>query len=528
MVKNNIIKIYNTGLKSKSEIENEFVVRTKEFEIIMEDVESSDMIYPEQDYLIIGERGMGKTMLLTRIKFSIQANIKLSKWLIAVNFSEEQNNVTQLYDVWLNIAKFLDYNFPFEFKNLYKQLFDLPFNEYTEENAFRILNDQIIKNKRKLLLLIDNFDSILNTITEKESRRLREILISNNNIRIIAASSKAVEYNYRYDKAFYEHFVELKLKGLNKQEVKLLLKSICEKLDLNKNYEKLIKDKNNKIETLRQLSGGNIRNMILFFKVLISNANNNLFTDLEFVLEQITPYNIDKVKSLKPQQRKIVDFLAKSWDGTYTNEIAQACKMKSNEVAAQLKSLEENQIVSSKSSKFSRKKIYFIKDRFFNIWYLLRINNQLKKEKVIKLINLFELYYQVEQEESCNNIVEENFDLSFDALLLIKSNEFKKAFEEFDSFLNMNRFNNYQTKDAIQFFLIAISKNQLYLCLNLFEKHSDSNSKNSLKEKYKPIWFVLMYYLQHDYKNEFLRMGDEIKELVFDMIKEVERLKKLD
>lgn len=63
--------VYNTGEKSRKQIDEEFVRQT-EFQMIMEDIRTSTMEFPEQEYLIIGEKGMGKTMLLTKLKYEIE------------------------------------------------------------------------------------------------------------------------------------------------------------------------------------------------------------------------------------------------------------------------------------------------------------------------------------------------------------------------------------------------------------------------------------------------------------------------
>lgn len=421
---NNITsRIYNTGLKTASEINEEFVVRTKEFEAIWEDLETSTMQFPEQDYFIVGERGMGKTMLLTKIKYAVQQDKKLSKWLIPVAYPEEQNNVTELYDLWLNTAEYLNELNSDIFKDLSPQLEGLEINETTEEEAFRILNTSLQKERKKLLLLIDNFDEILKNISEKENRRLREIMITNSNIRIVAASANAIEHNFKYDKAFYDHFAEIKLHGLTREETNHLFRSKIKKIEIE---DKIIKRKHHKLETLRQLSGGNIRNMIIFFDILLKSKKSSLMQDLEEVMERVTPYNLDKIKSLKNKQRKIIDFLAKEWDGTFVKDIANGTRLESNEVSAQLNNLIENQIVCAKNSS-SRKKLYFIRDRFFNIWYLMRNSTLVNKDRVVWLVKVYESFYsKMELKHKRQHLLKRlktktcnTFDVFYDAVCLL-------------------------------------------------------------------------------------------------------------
>ncbi len=517
MVINNITsRIYNTGLKSATEINEEFVVRTKEFEAIWEDLKTSTMQFPEQDYFIVGERGMGKTMLLAKIKIAVQQDKKLSKWLIPVAYPEEQNNVTELYDLWLNTAAYLGEKHPELFEDLNQQLEDLEINEATEEEAFKMLNDTLNQEKKKLILLIDNFDEILKNIPEKENRRLREIMITNNNLRIIGASANAMEHNFRYDKAFYDHFAEIKLQGLTREETKQLFDSKINKIE---NEEKVIKYKQHKLETLRQLSGGNIRNLIIFFDILLKNKNSSLMEDLGEVLERVTPYNLDKIKTLKNKQRKIIDFLAKAWDGTFVKEIADGTRMESNEVSSQLNALIENQIVCAKNSS-TRKKLYFIRDRFLNIWYLMRNSTLANKDSVIWLVKVYESFYSLQFDEKQSYRTKAKRPLKIMFCLLEDGkieDSLSIAKKQMANVESLDKFHHL----IADYPLLLLSYQQYYVVKNYFDENRISN----LKQRYKPIWYTLMHCLKDDYPDEFLKMGSELKDTVEDMIERVEEMK---
>jgi len=455
MVTNNITRrIYNTGLKTATEVNKEFVVRTKEFEAIWEDLQTSTMKFPEQDYFIVGERGMGKTMLLTKIKYSVQHDKKLSKWLIPITYPEEQNNVTELYDLWLNTAEYLGEDYPDIFCGLGEELENLAFNDETEERAFKILNNTLNQQNKKLLLLIDNFDEILKNISEKENRRLREIMITKNNLRIIGTSANAMEHNFRYDKAFYDHFVEINLKGLSLEETEELFRNKINDLESS---GKFITNKTQKLKFIRNRFGGNIRNMIRMFDVLITNSNGFHIKDLEDFFEGLSPEYRNKLKSLKNKQRKIVDFLAKTWEGTFVKEIAEGTRMKSNEVAAQLKVLEENQIVFSKESS-TRKKLYFLKDRFFSIWYLMCISTSANQYKQVWLTDIYQNFYS---EEELMHLVE-------DVLQKLKSKSCVSPQVIYDAFAFLN------VELGLRAPLLRNQKKPLYNALKQYKKYDDS------------------------------------------------------
>ncbi|MEM6801670.1 MAG: hypothetical protein AAF696_09730, partial [Bacteroidota bacterium] len=42
---------------------------------------------------------------------------------------------------------------------------------------------------------------------------------------------------------------------------------------------------------------------------------------------------------------------------------------------------------------------------------------------------------------------------------------------------------------------------------------------------HKPIYYALMYYMQDEYPNEYLRMGEELEETVQEIIAKVEQMR---
>ena len=62
------------------------------------------------------------------------------------------------------------------------------------------------------------------------------------------------------------------------------------------------------------------------------------------------------------------------------------------------------------------------------------------------------------------------------------------------------------------YLFLLLAKNQ-YLFLYNYFTNPKAEALN-LKEQLKPIWYALMYYMQDEYPNEYLRMGEELEETV--------------
>ena len=65
-----------------------FVVREEIFEEIFQELQEADYSIPNQHYIMIGQRGQGKTTLLRKLQITVKQDTKLSKFLIPIKLSE--------------------------------------------------------------------------------------------------------------------------------------------------------------------------------------------------------------------------------------------------------------------------------------------------------------------------------------------------------------------------------------------------------------------------------------------------------
>jgi tetratricopeptide (TPR) repeat protein len=72
--------------------------------------------------------------------------------------------------------------------------------------------------------------------------------------------------------------------------------------------------------------------------------------------------------------------------------------------------------------------------------------------------------------------------------------------------------------DMIDLFLLFLAKGQF----NLVDKWL---TEFTLKDRLKPLYYTLMYFMQDKYPREYLRMGSELQETVDEMLARVEELK---
>lgn len=362
-----------------------FVVRQEIFEDIFDDVKNTNFDVPAQHHIIVGQRGQGKTTLLRRLEIAVRDNELLSKFLLTVKFPEEQHNIRFLSRFWEEIAVTLeDYGLD-AYSEMQRHTEE---DDYDTEN-FDYLEKELKAKNKKVLVLMDNIDIFLDTLKEKEQQRLREILITSSSILIVGGSTQMTEQHYDYGKPFYQFFKITTLEGLGRDEMTKFLCAIARE-DEKEKIEAVIAKTPEKIEALRQLTGGIPRLAVLLFDILIDD-HDTAFAQMEKLLDEITPFYQDRLSRLPATLKDITHSIAMNWDGIETAEIAKKTRLTSKEASSQLQQLKKYHFIDSVA--VGKNNIYKIKERFFNIWYLMRYGRKKDKERVEWLVRFLTAWY---------------------------------------------------------------------------------------------------------------------------------------
>ena len=365
-----------------------FLIRQKEYGIILDDLIRHRKQHSVQHFLILGRRGSGKSTLLRRLQVEIDTDEKLQKAYIAINLAEEQANIYRLFDLLEEIIRELECR---EIAVEWPEPND-DLHVYSRE-LFGAIHQAIEKSGRQLVLLLDNVERIFENLQD-ETALLREYLQNYTDIKIIGGSTRMTEHFWKYNQPFYEFFRVLELKPLSSKDVRKLLLSWSEKLQAPA-LKDFVENRPGQLETIRILTDGLPRTLQFFVNILLTNIQETGYAYLRLLMDKVTPMYQERLNNLPPSQRKIVLQMAFCWEAVGAKELAEASRMENRVISAQLAQLTEKGI-ADKIETGKKNHLYRLSERFFNLWLIFTQGNPREKRRARYLSIFLENFYEEE------------------------------------------------------------------------------------------------------------------------------------
>ena len=394
--------VFNPALLRKEDLIGGFVARKDLLERLLDDLRRTQPDSPPQHQILIGQRGLGKTTLLRRVAFAIEDDPQLSSTWLPLVFPEEQYNVTSLGDFWLNCVDALSDALDRAGDKaaagaLDQKVESVPTDpERRSTAALSVLIDEAQRLNRKLVLLVDNVDIVLDRIGEKQEWEFRRVISSEHRLYFVGASSRALETLYQHGRAFYDYFQVHDLKGLTDAEMFSVLEKLAGEAG-DERVRQIMRENPGRLRALRVLTGGNPRTLVLLYRILSEGPDGDVQRDIEQLLDLYTPLYKARFEEMPSQAQRVLDAMAIHWDPVTANELAEKLQpLPVNQVSAQLKRLEDFAVVE-KTPWFGESKAAFqIAERFFNIWYLMRASRRVRR-RLIWLVRFLEAWFEREE-----------------------------------------------------------------------------------------------------------------------------------
>jgi tetratricopeptide (TPR) repeat protein len=265
------------------------------------------------------------------------------------------------------------------------------------ERAIDFLKEFSRRNKRKLLLFIDNFDLIFSDQIRQDSavRRFRDVLMNDNFLLILATAPTYFEEVMGYDQPLYNFFKIYDLDEFDVDLTEALLRKRAE-LDGNEDLVAHLDEYRPKLEALHRLTGGNPRLILILYQLLVFAELPEVKEALSALLDDLTPYFKHKLESItSPQQRKIIDTMARMDQAATPTELAAATRLPVNQVSSLLKRLQSDGYVKPAKQKQRKATFYIITERLFRIWHQMRYSTD-RNRRLPFLVEFISLWYSLE------------------------------------------------------------------------------------------------------------------------------------
>ena len=395
------ISIYNQARLSDENFVEAFVVRLDLLELLLNILRRQADGGESEHQIIVGSRGMGKSTLLRRVAIGIKRDEKLAAHFVPLQFREEQYNVIALAAFWRNcgesLAEWCEANGHQEIADRLDSAIETTAWR-DAETAVAAFLETCREIGRRPVLLVDNLDLIVNALPPLDQWALRRILQMPDGPVLIGAATQLLTQSGERDAAFYEFFHPHLLEPLTEAELFQCMHALADlRQEAGAPVKRLLAREPERLRTLYTLTGGNPRVLALIYQLIERSDSETIFTDLESLLDQVTPFYKARVEEYATaQQRAVIDAIALHWDPISSHDIGRAAGIEVTTVSSHLNRLRKDGFVQEVASSGARSS-YQIAERFLNIWYLMRHGTRRARQKLRWLTIFLSRWYSPEE-----------------------------------------------------------------------------------------------------------------------------------
>ena len=361
------IRKFNPGVfQSDRDIIDQFVVRERELSVVLELLRDNMRAPSCQHTLVVGPRGRGKTMLLARVAAETRADRQLRRALVPVRFMEESVEVFGIGDFWLEALFYLAKecaehrpDLASEIEATRAALARRTRGEDIAGQAKAALLDAADRLGRRLVLMVENLQSLCEEVDEDFGWQLRQSLQSDPEIILLATATSHFEALDDASAPFFELFRILRLEPLSTAECQRLWHVVAgEQRDAKQ------------MRPLEIFTGGNPRLLVIVAEFARHRTMPKLLEELVGLVDDHSEYFRSNLNSLAKTERRVFAALADLWRPSTTREVAIRARLGVRKTSALLGRLVGRGAVKIDGN--GRSRLYSVGEPLHCIYYKLR------------------------------------------------------------------------------------------------------------------------------------------------------------
>ncbi len=396
------IGLYRSGMTTPEQLRHVTVGREDFLADIRGKLHGSLDRKSKQHSLFIGPRGSGKTHLLSLIVQEIRDDATLAENYVVARFPEESLRLLSYVDLLFGVCEILRDTLPPDQATLW----DTHYNRLVEEQEDDLIRDTLeaeIKHSirdagKTLLIMLENFNEILTKQVKRkqDAAAMRKLFMGDNGCMLIATAPLYFAAVTDVRQPFYDFFDTQLLSNLTETETIEMIRLNLEWDDeTHKELLESFDDLRPKISALHQITDGNPRLTMMLYELIAHESVLSARDQFMRLLDRITPFYQDRIKDIPPQERAILETMAKMRGVIKTpGAIAARMRLTQQQTSSLLQRLtKSNYVRSMPNPGDKRSRIYVIREGFFDLWLAMNVSRA-EYVRLPFLVEFFEKWYR--------------------------------------------------------------------------------------------------------------------------------------